>query len=158
MKIAFDLDGVVRTSMLGELNLVHQLLQNKVPVNLERWAQVQQGQVWPQLNPMLLALPEDEIFVISASTLLKKDAIKRRWIKHFYGNRIKVILVRGPDAWGQYYVKAVARLKLKKMKLLQIDVYYDEDPEIVREMRRLVKRDALKIAIIHYGPWLEGLY
>lgn len=163
MKIGIDLDGVGRTSMLGELHLMHQLRDRGINVDVHKWAKVQQGQIWPLLNPGIISLPEDEIYFITAATLLKDKRRKQRWVKHFFGRGkvigVQVLTGSAPmAAWGKTYVDKVSEIKLEIMQELGIEVYIDEDPEIVRKMRKIIEAHDLKIKVLHYGPWIEGLY
>lgn len=153
MKIGFDVDGVLRTGHVGFLKLCGIGGWNdKVDeaYNVQRYSQC-----WPLLNPYLLALKDDELYAITA--VLHKQTLKEksRWIEFFYGNRIKYLTVEGPqNAWGADYVDIVAARKVEVMLEHGIEVYFDDDPAIIRVMRGLTD----KIKFLKFGPWFEEVY
>lgn len=170
MKIAFDLDGVLRDSKLGNLNVVCQIRdkiksQKDKSFDMDQWLNMQTGTVFPKLNPALFSLPGDEVFVITACIHAKSHDDKKRWVKHFFGDHIKTITVdasgfgsKGTGNWGKAYVDPTAKSKMKVIADNNIDVYFDDDPAVVRRMRQIAENTNVHCKIIHFGPWIEEYY
>ena len=104
---------------------------------------------------MLFATKEDEIFVITNCGTKESGDQKRGWIKHFFGDRIKVITCEvAKGLWKKAYCDATAKAKVDVMLELGIDVYFDDDPAIINVMRKLTD----KIKFIKYGSWIDEYY
>jgi len=152
LKIAFDIDGVLRRKDLGFLKLCLDLGIEKTREALWMY---DYAETEPILNPMLFATPDDEIYVITNCMTKESAEVKKRWIRHFYGDRIKFLHVSvAATSWGKKYVDAVAKAKVDIMLQEGIEVYFDNDPAIIRVMRSLTD----KIKFIKYGPWIEEYY
>jgi hypothetical protein len=146
------MDGVVREGRLGFFKLCTDMNTEK---SLEALKIETESSVKPLLNPLMFATKEDEVFVITncGSTFSAKQ--KKSWIRHFYGNRIKVITIEcGNGLWKKDYCDLVAKLKVDIMLELGVEVYFDDDAAIIKVMRTLTD----KIKFIHYGSWLEEYY
>ncbi len=162
MRIAFDMDGVLKYISLSQLAICD-VIKDKGPFVVHR---KQQG--YPLLNPMLLALPQDELFVISNCRDQESIDRKKRWLNHFYGNRIRLIPITvSVDKWGKEYVDPTARAKLNKCYEYDIDAYFDDDPALIRKMREYHQEDINKsgamqvgtiIKFFKYGPFIEEIY
>ena len=152
MKIAFDMDGVLRDGRLGFYMLCRDLnsSESKRALDVETMASCN-----PLLNPMLFATKEDEIFAVTNISVGQTAQQKKDWLNHFYGNRLKFLCTEVPDCKGERaYVDTVSKLKIKLMLKEGIQVYFDNDPMIVKIMRTLTD----KITILKYGTWVEEYY
>jgi hypothetical protein len=110
----------------------------------------------PLLNPMLLALPEDELFCLTRCYTQKDIDRKQAWLNHFYGNRIKLLTVgKCTSNWGDEYCEFVGKAKFDILVNVGADIYMDDDPGLIRVMRRLNNEAKLNIKMIKYGPWIE---
>ena len=71
-----------------------------------------------------------------------------------------VMVARGK--WEKEYVDPVAEAKLERCYELDIDVYFDDDPAIVRRMRELnaedMEKGKRKVVALKYGPWIDEFY
>jgi len=153
LKIAFDLDGVIRVCDLHFLKLCMDLGIDRTAEALKVYEMVARSQ--PLLNPFLFATKDDEIYIITNCMTKDSEEAKRRWVKHFLGDRIKFLAVRiAPKAWKKSYVDPVAKAKVEVMLREGIDVYFDDDPAIIRVMRQLTD----KVKFIKYGPWIDEYY
>jgi hypothetical protein len=165
MKIGFDLDGVLRQSRVGGLNMATQLKKNQNGTfDMDEWIALETATIFPLLNPWLFAQKDDKVYVVTAvlrdkgESLRKVIGRKKSWVRHFIGPRAKVITVMGNWKNGKDYVEPVVKAKVKVMRKLGIEVYFDDDPAIVRRMREIIKRRHWGIKVLHYGPWLEEYY
>lgn len=161
MKIAFDLDGVLKNISLAALK-TSQLLGDFSPIRLYRTTEG-----YPLLNPAMISLPSDELYVITNCSSSESAREKKRWVQHFYGDKINFHWISlSLDKWGKEYVDPVARAKLDKMYHLQIDAYFDDDPSVIRVMREYNEVDlkppgkmfSKKIVFFKWGPWIEEVY
>lgn len=155
MKIVFDMDGVLR-----ELNLAMIHVCEKIEDYDASYVDSLTA-TRPLLNPMYFTLPEDELFCLTRCTTILSSERKERWLKHFYGDRITFIplvynfpTVDG-NSWGTAYTTAVGKAKYDILVDIKADMYWDDDPGIIREMRRLAHKDGNPMKFIKYGPWIE---
>mgnify|MGYP001252619800 FL=1 len=110
----------------------------------------------PLLNPMLLALPEDELFCLTRCYIQEDIDLKQGWLNHFYGDRVKLLTVgKCTSNWGQEYCEKVGKAKYDILKDIKADVYIDDDPGLIRVIRRLVLADGLSLKCLKYGPWIQ---
>jgi len=100
---------------------------------------------------LLFALPEeDDIFVVTNCLSKSSEKAKEEWVRHFLGVGTHFLPVRIKGGWGKAYCEPVARTKIEAMLSLGIEVYFEDDPSIVKLMRVMTD----KIKIIHYGTWI----
>ena len=153
MKIAFDMDGVLRE---GSLGLYKHLTEDPITKeNLEALKIETMASMYPLLNPMLFATKEDEIYVITNCGNSHSAIQKKEWLEHFYGNRIKFFHIElAQGLWKKDYCNAVAKAKVDIMLKEGIEVYFDDDPAIINVMRTLTD----KIKFIKYGTWVQEYY
>jgi len=152
MKIAFDLDGVVRK---GDLAFLKLCLELEKTISKDVLTLANMTYTEPLLNPFLFALADDEIYIVTNCLSEKSRQFKERWVNHFLGNRVKLITISvAANKWGKEYVDAVAKAKVEVMLKEGIEVYFDNDPAIIRVMRTLTD----KIKFIKYGCWIEEFY
>lgn len=144
MKIAFDMDGVLRTIDLGLLKQCEKDGDFEPMVLSTSMAPL-------LLNPFLFTLPEeDDIFVISSCPSKTSEKMKEEWVRHFLGIGTHFLPIRIKGGWGKSYCEPTAKAKIEIMLSLDIEVYFEDDPSIVKLMRSMTD----KIKIIHYGTWI----
>lgn len=162
MNIAFDMDGVLKRISLANLKLC------EVAGDYDAFLIHRYTDGYPLLNPALISLPSDNLFVITNCSSEKSAERKRRWLHHFYGDRLKILPVfESINKWGKAYVDPVARAKLNIIYENDVQVYFDDDPAIIRRMREMHLEDledaymsphAPYTAFMKWGPWIEEIY
>lgn len=163
MNIGFDMDGVLRRLDLSMMKF-RDAINNKTAHEALEMHMRRETEPW--INPGMFALPDDEIFCITNCSSQNGAERKREWLRHFYGNRVKIApTFGGSGKWGKEYVDDVARQKLDVCYKCDIEVYFDDDPAIIRVMRELHAMDVGAmdgtpefIKFIKYGAWLEEVY
>ena len=109
----------------------------------------------PLLNPCLFTTLDDEIYAITNCGSSHSVEQKKQWLNHFYGNKIKTIGIEiAKGLWKKDYCDAVAKAKVDIMLKLGVEVYFDDDPAIIKVMRTLTD----KIKFIKYGSWVDEYY
>jgi len=146
------MDGVIRYSDLGILKLCQTIGYEKTR---DAYVVHRMSRGGILLNPFDFAIEGDEVFCVSNCSSKERAKDKKQWLKHYFGNRIKLIpVVLAHGAWKKDYVDTVAKAKVELMLKLGIEVYFDDDPAIIRVMRTLTD----KIKFIKYGPWIKEYY
>ena len=146
----FDCDGVLRELNLALIHVCEKL-DDFSAFKVDSLANTK-----PLLNPMLLALPEDELFCLTRCYIQEDIDLKQGWLNHFYGDRVKLLTVgKCTSNWGQEYCEMVGKAKFDILKEIKADIYFDDDPGLIREMRRLNEEAKLNIKMIKYGCWIE---
>lgn len=155
-KLFFDMDGCLRELDLAMIHVCERINDFDPSYTNSITA------TRPLLNPMDFALPEDELYCLTRCTTILSSERKARWLEHFYGNRIKLIPLvyefstNGGDTWGQVYCDVVGKAKYDILVDNKADIYLDDDPGIIRVMRRLAEKDGItSIKFIKYGCWIE---
>ena len=148
------MDGVLRYSHLGLLRSCQEI-GNYEPYKLEM------HMMHPLLNPMMFATEDDELYCVTNCMTEFSVELKKRWSKFWFGDRVKILPIMGQKKkqdkttgadWGYAYCIPVAKAKVKVMLELGIDLYFDDDPTIIKVMRKLTD----KIVFVKYGPWFEA--
>lgn len=158
LNIAFDMDGVLRPLDLTFIRMAEAVNNEHAWKALELHILTQTK---PQLNPGMFALQGDSIYCITNCSSENSANKKRRWLKHFFGDMVEILPVFGPKgAWGDDYYRPVAKDKLAVCYDNDIDIYFDDCPDIIRIMRELHKEDLDfgELPFIHfikYGAWIE---
>lgn len=154
MKIAFDMDGVLRYSHLGLLRACADNNRNYEPYKLEM------HMMHPLINPSMFATEDDELYCVTNCMTEYSVEQKKRWVEFWFGNKVKILPVMGQKKtkggadWGYDYCIPVAKTKVRVMLELGIDLYFDDDPTIIKVMRKLTD----KITFVKYGPWFEEYF
>jgi len=168
MNIGFDMDGVLRRLDLSLFKFRDAINNKEAHEALEMHIR---RETEPLFNPMMFALPSDDIYCITNCSSENSAERKKKWLNHFYGGRIEIVPVYAAQGkWGNEYVDEVAKNKLEKCHEYEIEIYIDDDPAIIRRMREL-HNDELKdfaksegihlmpyVKFLKYGAWLEEVY
>lgn len=150
MTIGYDLDGVLRTLDLANIHMC-EIVKNFEPFEVDSLTATR-----PLLNPMDLALPEDQLYVLTRCYTDVDVRRKEDWLHHYYGERIQMFTVpKCTDNWGNDYNEQVGKAKYDIIKELESDIYIDDDPGIIRVLRRLANKDDFHCKFLKYGPWIE---
>ena len=162
------MDGVLRRLDLSMIK-VNEGLKNKqgneaLQLHID-------SQTEPTFNPAMFALPSDELYCVTNCSSENSAAKKERWLNHFYGGRIKIAPIHAAQGkWGKDYVDEVSREKLNVLYEIGAEVYFDDDPAIIRVMRELHEQDLKDFAktdkvnlmpyikFLKYGTWIEEWY
>lgn len=154
MRIGFDLDGVLCDIDIVTLHLIHKLSPDAERV-AEKYYYVSRK---PLLNPALFMNEDDECFVITGrhAGLI---SITEAWCARHVPNAKGVYVVGpppsyyhenarvdNPDIWKKYLEDSV-KSKVDKIKELNIGVYIDDNPTVVKRLRE----ELPDIPIIQYG-------
>jgi len=167
MIIAYDMDGVLRRMDLSMLMLAMKSSEENKEAAWEAWKMHVDRETDPILHPSLLALADDVIFCVTNCGNEESAKKKDRWLKHYYGERVTIAPVfAGKGLWGKEYVDDVARKKLNVIYDIGAEVYFDDDPAIIRVMREMHEQDIKDcqseiptfIKFMKYGNWIEELY
>lgn len=147
IKIGWDLDGVLVDIDVATLRLIDHIEDREERLFLEEWYYRDRN---PLLNPKMFMSPEDRGFIITARPMYVYP-ITLSWCNHFFPYlelynlpikfTIEVLGNSGFDTWFQKIVK----LKADAIKQLKIDLYIDDNIDIVRGLR------ARGIVAIQYG-------
>lgn len=138
--LGFDLDGVLCDISLIDLTMIHK--HGDVDANyyyIERK---------PLLNPKMFMHEYDKAVCITARPS-QFHKITKRWMKKHYPN-IPVYFFDVDLHWSEK--GAVAAAKVEYLKELGVQVYYDDDPEIIQNMRAIEEN----IMFIQYGGRLAN--
>jgi len=148
--LGFDLDNVLRTLSLPTIHIC-EIIKDYSPFEVDSLSATR-----PLLNPMDLALPEDQLYVLTRCYTDVDIRRKQEWLNHYYGNRIEMFTVpKCTENWGTEYYEQVGKAKYDIIKELESDMYFDDDPGLIRVMRRLAKKDNFHCKFIKYGCWIE---
>jgi hypothetical protein len=155
MRIAFDLDGVVLQQEIYSLKAIDSCKNEEERSELMRCYYARRS---IQLNPVDFLADEDELFFITGRSLLVEDLTKR-WAKKYFP-MATVIVTRtilpssDSDLMTKNYVKGEKKWSLiqaeRKAKALNdnnIDVFFEDDPGVVKHLRRL----CMNTKIVQYG-------
>lgn len=133
MIIGFDLDGVLCDINVTQLILIQNLPSAEVSYYKERR---------PLLNPAQFLTNGDRYIIVTAR---RKDLgiLTKRWIRRYLPNAKLFSIETGFTK----NVKKIAEKKLKILKRENAEVYFDDNPEIIKELRQMDNN----IKFIQYG-------
>lgn len=142
MKIGFDLDGVLATQSIVELILIR---DNDFAT--DQYC----GTLIPQLNPAMFLGKGDTAVIITARKA-ELDSITKDWCKLHYP-QYKLYHIKVPqwltthEADIAEWHSLVAKAKAKLINKLDLDIYFEDMPETVEQLRQLCPN----CKIIQYG-------
>ena len=136
VKIGFDLDGVVVQQVVGLLRIYDLMEDRDKAVDLSRYYYMDPK---IQLNPLLFTLEEDELYFITGRNEMYKD-LTEKFVKRFFPQG-KLIMVNHsiPNMLTEMktWYQRQAMLKANIINSIGLDVYIDDSPLVVRELRKL---------------------
>jgi len=148
VRIGIDLDGVIAEIDLFKLRSIDFESNEETKKELESWYY---KSCKVQFDPSLIALPEDDIIIITSRDEPLKE-ITYTWLKKHNIPYSRIIFAH--LAPGNYigsslidWFREQAKLKAKILKEEKIDIYLEDTPEVVRFLRELCP----EIKIIIYG-------
>jgi len=139
MKIGFDLDGV-----LCEINVAFLRMIDNFPLSKEKIREISElwyyREVKPLLNPIMIMAPNDKGYIITSRMSYLRE-ITEEWVKKYCPNlELHLLgLSQCPDnpkevkAW----INNMTECKAKKIKELGIELFIDDSPEVVIDLRKL---------------------
>jgi hypothetical protein len=146
MNLGFDIDGVILAIDLFALRFIDNMKDNALRSELSRFYYYERPF---QLNPLDFISDDDKLFLITGRNKLYQD-ITERWAKKYYPSATLVVLdheePKAETIIEDWFVKQ-ARVKSKALKKYKIDVYFEDTPQVVRELRKLCP----ETKIIQYG-------
>lgn len=133
MTIGFDLDGVLCDINVTQLILIQNLPSAEVSYYKERK---------PLLNPVQFLISGDKYIIVTARRKVLK-AITREWINKYLPN------ARWFSVWTGYIddIKKIAQEKLKILKKEKVEIYFDDNVDIIKELRKMCK----SIKFVQFG-------
>lgn len=148
MRIAFDLDGVVLHQEMYSLKAIDSVQNEQERAELMRYYYSRRS---IQLNPIDYLADDDELFFITGRSVLVED-ITRKWAKKYFP-MATVITTRtilpssDKDLMTKNYVKdqtkewgqIQAERKAKALNDNNIDVFFEDAPDVVKHLRQLCK-------------------
>lgn len=138
MNIGFDLDGVVCGYLAWASNLI-------VPESIKRLFYLEAPL---QLNPKNFASPEDKIIIITARPTIFSDVTKA-WLE-FHNIECDIVFIGNKRTELSPELAAIKKASVINSK--NIDVFFEDNPTIVRELR---KRTHAKIIYVRSHPPYE---
>ena len=139
MKVSFDLDGVITSSskwFFRMLDLIQEVNPNSL--SLQRVEIDYYSSLELKLNPNLFLAKDDTGYIITCRRPFSKR-VTEDWLLKF-GIRLPVIFVDDGVDWSNYYQGSMVASKLKAnaIKDLGVDVHFDNNPYLVKELRLLL--------------------
>jgi len=140
MKIGFDLDGVLCDLDISILRCIDFISDPDMRRSAEEYYYKCRK---PLLNPYYFLSEEDEGYIITARPLYLEE-ITRKWVKQFYPTFPLIILGHTPP-FGITDEKEIRKWlkreqlmkKVEKIKELNLEIYIDDTPSLVVELRKL---------------------
>lgn len=154
MRIGFDLDGVVQEIDLGLIRVMDHNKSEEERRDICNFYYISRRQ---QLNPLDFCHENDELFFITGRP---KDQLEltTRWKNKYYPMAKLVLLNKdNKDAYCiglsiEEWLKKQAMIKARAIIENKIDVYFEDTPGIVLELRKICPHTK----IIQYGGRILG--
>lgn len=148
MRIAFDIDGVIVDIDLGLIRAIDFFPEgSEARKQASRFYYLMRRR---QLNPIDYLSEDDELFFITGRNEAYRD-LTEKWASKYFPQATLVILGHeepkaGEPVLKKWYVRQAER-KAKALKKYKIDVYFEDTPPVVRELRKMCP----ETKIIQYG-------
>ncbi len=148
MKFGFDLDGTLCNSDITLLRMIDQMTPEQREA-IEEWYYLDRE---PKLNPEDF-LGEDDEYIIITGRSKKVELITHEWVEKYCANCKKLFIVDLGPAYGctngqvLHWSKKQARLKSKIINREKVEVYFEDNGECVKELRKLCP----KCKIVQFG-------
>jgi len=140
MNLGFDIDGI-----LADISTSQWLSVSGNPVK----EQIMLKEAKTLLNPTLFLGPEDQAYIVTARQKQFKKITKRWCEKHFVGIPLLFANVKpyqsfdGLDVWRVN----VARAKAEIINDLCLDIFFEDIPEVVLELRKLCPKTLKHLSV-----------
>lgn len=147
MRIAFDIDGVILDIDLGLIRTIDFIEDEKKRAEASLFYYTLRK---PQINPCDYIHEDDELYIITGRDEKYRD-ITERWVKKYYPMAKLIILGHeepNPDTNLEKWFIKQARKKAEALIENKIDVYFEDTPPVIREMRKILPQT---IKVIQYG-------
>lgn len=144
MKIGWDLDGCIAQQDTPTICLM------KGKTEIER---IYYATLTPNCHPEYFAGPDDEIVIITGRKDELKDVTEawcKKWFPKYKLYITPTVTWTNPADWASWF-KEIAKNKSKQINDLDLDVYFEDMPQTVEELRKLCP----KCKIIQFGGRLE---
>lgn len=146
MKIGFDIDGVILEMDVAMLRAADLNEDKRIKDELNKYYYLTRK---IQLNPIDFLAEGDELYLITGRDRRYLD-LTMKWKNKYFPNA-KLILLGHVEPGNEtiiedWFIKQ-ARLKASVLLQEEIDVYFEDTPEVVRELRKLCP----EVVIIQYG-------
>lgn len=149
MKIAFDCDGVLSDIDPSHLKLIHNMPESPEKVEAEI---IYYRDRTPLINPRFYLADDDEYYIITSRHEGLRE-ITERYVNKWFPDCSGLYIVGGdPILFNSDYEAWKDMILEKKIELIEelgIDVFFDDNPELVVKYRK-----RLKIPVIKYGTRL----
>ena len=150
LKIGFDFDGVLCSLDTPMLIWIASYKNKEVAKMMEEWYYRDQKSL---LDANLFLSDEDEMFIITGRPKYLYD-ISKIWVDKFYpkahlelvGEQTMSNSPKDKNKWFNH-----AECKAKRINELELDVYFDDEPETINDLRKLCPNTK----IIKYGGRVE---
>jgi len=152
-RIAFDIDGVLVDLDLNILGMIPEISNISLEKRLNLFNRFYYSNRPLNLNPLLFLHKDDELYFITGRNKAYQK-ITKEWKNKYYPQAKLIILDHEEYSNDKSYarwLKKQAKLKAKALKKYKIDVYFEDSPIVVQELRRLCP----KVKILQYGERLN---
>lgn len=154
MKVGFDIDGVVLTQDLFALRSIDLATDQALKGELSKFYYLSRRIL---LNPLDFLAEEDELFLITGRNKSYKQLkeFTEKWKEQRFPKATLILTnhdVKEDTVHIDNFFVKHAKLKAHFINKLGIDVYFEDTPEIVEELRKLCPRTK----IIQYGGRLKS--
>lgn len=146
MRIAFDIDGVVLEMNLSMLRAADLEGDKKIKGEINKYYYLFRK---IQLNPIDFLADDDELFLITGRSRRYLEATLN-WKNRYFPKATLILLGQeepGKETIIEDWFITQARKKAAALIQNKIDVYFEDTPEVVKELRKLCPN----ISIIQYG-------
>jgi FMN phosphatase YigB (HAD superfamily) len=153
MIIGFDLDGVLCDVDTPLIRMMDNIKDDGARESIAEWYYSDRK---PILNPRLF-LSENDKMIIITSRPKKYNDITRRWVKHYFPHSGLIMIDQDSTKKTNdkndidSYLKSKVERKAKVINELGIDIYFDDDVNVLEYFRELCE----KCKIIKYGGRVE---
>jgi len=147
MRVAFDIDGVILDIDLGLIRTIDFIEDKKKRAEASLFYYILRR---PQINPYDYIHEDDELYIITGRDEKYRD-ITEKWAKKYFPNA-KLIILGHEEPTPETKLEGwfIRQAKKKAIALIQngIDIYFEDTPPVVREMRKMLPPT---IKVIQYG-------
>ena len=140
MKIGFDLDGVLSDADSTLYRFIYYSLKDKDPKLYEMLRETYFQELRPLYNPELFLSDGDIYYIITGRHGLSDENVTRDWCNKHCPNNKGTYIVGGEGI-------STSKAKADKIRELGVEVFFDDDPLIVKYLREML----IGVAVIQIG-------